>query len=405
MAITIDGVDYDAQSPGEIALDIQTRINEYCAENNVLNSEGEVMQIDANITSIAWQILLAQGYSDSMLQQIMRSIAANFNFGECSDVQLLELARIARVKKRVASNTTVMVYIEADDEGGVHIESTNVSTVVTDTATLVFHPAYTVDIEAGESANIIFVSDKTGPYNVRENSITSFDIPVPHVRVMSSLAGVPGRKDETLAELRWRMETGRGSGSDLENAMAAIQQLPGVSFCNIFVNDSNVNNVTINDVRIGPRHAAIFVLGYSDNIAEEYFNYMTMETVPDAEPMTERTIVQDKVTKAGQHIPIYFIQPYVVDVYFQVYIDTAISDGILGQIEDAILEFNSAYGIGENIDQFDVINKLESKNFAYRVMGAYVSMDGSNWEVGSHIEGGSILRIQRENISVVDWNA
>jgi hypothetical protein len=396
--ITLDGRAYEQQAPEMIAGEMVARINKACADNNIKNKDGETVYLEINSASVFYQMMLSQAYQDSVLQSLILATAAELSFAECSTEKLLEWAKIMRIKRRVASNTSVNVNIEADTADA-SITPNNTSTLLIGGKKVVFRPAYEDTVKAGTSKNIIFLCDETGPVEVTNGAISEFDEPVPNVKKVSSAPGMAGRKEETLDELRWRMGMERFNGSDVELAQNAISQLAGISFCAIHVNYSVVNDMNIAGLIVPPRHSIVFIQGYSPYIADEYYNYMNMPTVYIEK--NDRFVLQEKTTLAGQKIPMYFVIPRIQEVWVRVVLKEPVTETIREKVRDIILSVNSTYGISENITSAQLQDKMDKEGPDYGTLGVQVADNNAGvWGVSTNVYGDSIPLIQRDNITV-----
>jgi hypothetical protein len=401
MAITLDGIEYTINNEAfDIASDMARYINEYCERFDIVNSQGERMRVDVNDTSIIWLILLANGYRDGIIERMIYAVSLNFNISLCSDEQLLNLAKIMRTQRKKSSPTTTPVSIEALDTGDVHITKSVKATVVTNEGEMVFSPAYESVIPSGSVRSVIFMANKNGPYRLNAGAITTFDAPVDNVGNISNGQGMAGNSVETVNQLRQRIAVNDKGLLDSDLAKQAIESLPGISFCNIFVNHNNTYGILMNGITIPPRRAAVYISGYNEMIAREYFKYMTMLTVGEN---IENAISLSYRTLDGQTIPFYYFTPVFITIYVKVIIDIQVIDERVESVQEYVMGLNGLKGIGDQITSADVMNVFKDAQKDYNVLGVLISMDGSNWNISSNINMYEILTITRDNIIVKTW--
>ena len=158
---------------------------------------------------------------------------------ESSERQLLNLSDLAGIKRTKATHTTIagVVYANLEETGAVDCVITQEmeATITIAGIDVVFHPAFDVTVPIGESRNIVLVADQLGSFNISANTITSFDDPVPGLRMLSTGASTPGQEKESIASLRERLQRRTVDSTQIEKAAAAIQNLEGVAMCSISI--------------------------------------------------------------------------------------------------------------------------------------------------------------------------
>jgi hypothetical protein len=402
MALVLDGIEYDNAEAFDVAVDMANFINDYCARNDVRNSKNELMRIDVNNASVAWLVLFALGYRESLLERLLYALGCNFNISLCSDEQLLNLAQIARVQRKQPAPSTIVVTVAALPSGPVNITKDVTATVAAPQGELVFAPSQELLVPQGAVRSLVFIANKNGAYTLPQNAITSFDVSLDNLDFVSSAPGAAGADWEPFPSLRQRLNVDNKSASDEDLATRAIAALPGVVSCNIFTNYNMDTDILINNVPVPPRKSIVYVNGFNDNISAEYFKYMTVLPVYAPVP---NCFEQAYVTRSGQSVPFSFFAPEYVEIYARVVIDIQVISERIASIQNTLLKLNGTYDIGKNITAADILNQFRDKTTDFNVLGANLSMDGANWNIATTIGANQLFSISRDNISVTQWGA
>jgi hypothetical protein len=403
MGISLDGIDYRQDTPMEIALRTSQTINNYCANNQIRNSRGEIVRVDVDDTSIPWLLLFAHGYEVAVLQEAIIAVGSNFNFGEASDAQILTLAEVGKTRKRNASPTTFLATVSASST--VHIIKENIITYKLGYTTIVFRPANEVTIPAGTTRSFIFIADILGPYNIEADSIEGFDEDIYGIDMFYQNKSMPGHKDETVGELRQRLQFTAPGYSEQDRAQAAIEDLPGITFCSIFFNFSNQDDMIINGITVSPRCAIMYIQGYSDDIAKTYYQNMNAQTTLVTGQAAQNMMQQDYVSRSGQTISVYFMTPSFISPLVKVYIDKTVLDEFNAPIQDAVMELNGTFGIGRQMSVREVISKLSTLILQFNVLGAELSTDHVTWQQSTSIDKYQVIELDRANITLEYFSA
>lgn len=357
--VELDGIQYDVKTPDENANDIVATINDYAAKNKVTNSKGEVINIEANTTNPLYMICYGVAYLISIVQKLIYNVGCAFNIARASEKQLLNIADMAGVKRKSASKTTILCMVYASLTESCSITSEMSVTIPYGSSNLVFHPAYDIEIVAGGAKNVVLICETTGSYSIASGTVTQFDDAVAGLRSITSSASVPGQKEESIADLRQRIQRREESFTQIDKAANAIADLEGVSLCNIFYNYSPDSETIIRDITVPPRQALLLVQGYSNLIAETFYKYMMCLT---AGATSSRNIPQDYTTLSGQVIPVNIITPITKDVYIRVYVVSALQDSTKTSIKDTICTLAENLTIAQTLSSKD-ITKLLVENF------------------------------------------
>lgn len=358
--IELDGIQYNVRTPQENAEDMLTFINNYCIENNITNTKGELVRIAQNWANPLYMIVYGFSYLASIMQKLIYNVGCSLNIARASDRQLMNIAAIANVKRKAATKTTISCTIFAslssdDDPQACHITKDLVITTTYGNNTITFSPAYETTVPIGSSTNMILVCNEEGSYSIPENSLTSFDDPVVGFRRMSTQASVPGQAEESLADLRSRIQERATTSTQLDRAAADITQLDGVTLCNIYFNYSNTSSTMVGTISVPPRQALLFVQGYSDDIARIFYNHLSCLTAGGDSPSSLRQIY---TTHAGQELPVYVIQPEVVYPHLVIHLGGQVISEVNLGIKDAIATLCESQKIGQSLTSTAVIAKI-----------------------------------------------
>lgn len=396
--ITLDGIEYSIKTASENTRDMLDRINAYCEENKIVNSKGELVRIDENYASPIYMILWGLGYLVTLIQNLLYSLGKCFSIQDAPDSALLNLADMAGIKRGKPSVTTFSVYVQAmtkEDEN--YDESVETCTITSDNVItyqgVTYRPALhpSLVLQPGDSAYITMVADTVGSNEIAEESLAGFDTPVVNLRNFVQSRAVPGQPEESIADLRARLQRRTMSGTSVDNAMDAIRALPGITLCNIFYN-TNVNG----DVQMGsdaitvpPRHALCLIQGYNDKVAQTFYNYLTAPSITvenvGAQAASRIVEVQEYVSHAGQKIPLVLVAPRQVPLYISVYLGAATTTDIVNQMKTAVCQVAEGLTAGQVVTSAMILEKLEPFK-SYDVLGVGLA-DNEMDTTGSYTTG------------------
>lgn len=378
--IELDGIQYNVRTPEENAENMLGFINDYCTSHNITNSQGELVQIEQNWANPLYILLYGFSYLVTVLQKLLYNVGCSLNIARASDRQVMNIAEIANVKRKEATKTTVQVIIYANLTGTgavpCHITKTLTVTLNYGSQIISFSPAYEVEIPVGGSVSMVLICNQDGSYSIPAGSIERFDTDVDGFRSMTSSASVPGQEEESIADLRTRIQERATSSTQLDRASADITQLDGVALCNIYFNYSNTSDVVIDDITVPPRQALLFVQGYSDNIARVFYNHLSCLTAGSGSPTA---IEQVYTTHAGQQLPVYIIPPTVIYPYITIYLNEQVVASVNQGIKDAIATLASSISIGQTLTSTMVIAKIQEAYPTLALAGVSLSLDNETF--------------------------
>lgn len=410
--LLLDGIEYEVKTPDENLDDVITYINDYCMEHDIKNSLGEVIYIDANEANPFYQMLRGLSYLTTIMQKLIFSAGCSVSVAESSERQLLNLSDIAGIKRTKATRTVIagIVYSDLPDVTAQPCVITQdlTATIIIAGQEVTFHPAFDVTVPIGESRNIVLVAEEYGAFNISANTIKQFDDPVPGLRLLSTGVSTPGQEMETIASLRERLQRRTVESTQVEKAASAIQNLEGVSMCNIFFNYSpwEPESVAYGDTSISvpPRQALVMVQGWSTDetaIARTFYRYMMCltagENVPEARP-------QIYTTKANQPLTVWVIPPKQQPVYLRIFIKDVLSYEQVDGIKDVICSMAGSLVIGQSISSVDIIKYVSSIYTNLTIQGAEVSLtdDDSGYSYVQTPAPTAVFYLAVENISVIE---
>lgn len=388
MAIEYQGQTFVPLTPQENALNLVNYINEQLVLNQVLDSDGVQAQIFVNAASPVWLILLAVGFAITTFQWLLQAAGNSLSIDNCSDQQLLNLAQIAGTERIAGTKTILFVTVTAGPDGCT-VAPTN---LLFYTPEISLTPVGTTVIGANLSATLETEATEIGPLYILAGEITSFvNAPAGFASVVNEADSIPGRALESYLALRKRLQAGGNILTNLDAAMFAVRNLPGISYCNIFFNPSLVNDLVIpGPFTIPPRTALPFIHGSNDELASTFFSYLLCETVGDLQV--------EYTSLSGQVIDLNYRDITFRDIYIKIVI--AQDSGGINFIAEARRELLKASGtlsVGENYTQQYLINYLD--NFQYAdVISLYVSMNGVDWTDITTLKGNEVGVITSDNI-------
>lgn len=410
--LLLDGIEYEVKTPDENLDDVVTYINDYCQMNDVKNSLGETIYIDANEANPFYQMLRGLSYLTTIMQKLQYSAGCSVSVAESSERQLLNLSDIAGIKRTKATHTTIagVVYANLEDTGAVDCVITREmeASITIAGVDVVFHPAFDVTVPIGESRNIVLVADQLGSFNISPNTITNFDDPVPGLRMMSTGASTPGQERESIASLRERLQRRTVEGTQIERAASAIQNLEGVAMCSIYFNYSPRENEVVPygdiNITVPPRQALVFVQGWSTDpvaIARTFYRYLLCKTAGSDTPGAQ---YQDYTTKAGQDLRVWILPPKQQPVWIKIYIKNVLSYEQVDGIKDVICSMAGNLTIGQSISSVDVVKYVSNVYTNLTVQGAEIALsdDDNAYSYVQVPNPTAIFYLNVDNITVVE---
>lgn len=401
--IELDGVQYEVKTPEENADDLVTFINNRCKDKQIKNSLGEEIYVDVNEANPFYQFIYGASYLTTILQKLVYNAGCASSIAEASDRQLLNLADIAGIKRIKPTKTVITgtVYADTSDMEGAapcHIDTENTITVVIAGQEVQFNPAFDIVVPVNGSYQIVLVAKQYGSFNIAANTIPGFDDVIPHLRKLVTGASVPGHAEESIANLRERLQRRGVEGTQMDRAALAIQSLPGVAMCNIVYNVFPHDSIPLTDtITIPPRTAAVFIQGHNDKIAEVFYRYLLCTTVA-----VENVTIESKyVTKAGQELTVNYFVPDQVPVYATVFIHNLLTKAQIAEIKDAVCSLASVVTIGCTITAVMVTDVILKRYPDLDVQGALLSKSHEAINATSiSANGNELFMFDVSNISI-----
>ena len=397
--ITINGYEYTIQDPDDAALSCLNYLNTYFSDNNVKDSDGNTLYIEPNISNPLFMLIMGVGYLTGTLQKMIYSAASGISISESADRQLLNLARIARLRRRAATKTTVMLTMQAEGSTEVRITKDSVVTQNIGQDTVIFAPTQDMVIPAGGSINIVYVANIYGSFSIPAGQINKLDTPIPGLYSVTNAASVPGQAQETIPELRARMNALSNARTQIDNAADAITQLDGVTMCNVYFNYSTVDGIMISGITVPPRMALVIVQGYSDHIAEAFYSNMMCLTAGQGD---SRAVVQNYTTNAQQVIPMYFIPPRNKAIDIRIYVSGTLSTAQQDLLKDAVMALAANMRIAAPITAGQVIRVCAERAQGVAVNDVEISVSGDDsWSYMITPQPDEIISLNRNNVVFV----
>lgn len=402
--IELDGIQYELKTPQENAESAIAYVNDYCKAHNVKNSHNELVQIEQNWANPLYCIIFGFSYLVTILQKLIYNAGCSLNIARASDRQLLNVAEIANVRRKKATRTTIVVMLYANlstdtDPVPCLITKDLLVTVNYGGNPITFSPAYETTIPVNGSISMVLLCDQEGSYSIPAGSITSFDVNPQGFRKLISQASIPGQKEESIANLRKRIQERSTTGTQLDRAAIDITQLPGVTLCNIFFNYSNTSETVINGIIVPPRQSLLFVQGYSDDISRVFYNHLSCIT---AGKDYQYAIKQDYETHAGQKISVYIIPPTVVYPQIRIFIGEKIISEVRQGVKDAIASLSEEMSIGEVLTSTKIINKIQSSYPQLSVSGVQLALEDNVFSYQVQAQEYQLFQFDDSKISIIE---
>lgn len=316
--LKLDGREYKLQTPGNIATDMVEYINSYCAENNIVNLQGEPVNITPVFANPLYALIYGLSYMLSILQRILYNIACGFSIPNSSDTELLNLATLAAVRRKPAKYTTIRCTVINNGSGTLNITSANTWSTAVDNTLVTFKPSWDVSVPSGESSLLVLESTITGSFPVENTAVIQLSGLSESTYLIMHDKAITGGPEETIGELRERLQHRAKASSRIDRVIEALEELETVNKCNFFFNYSSAEPLVINGITIPPRKGLLLIQGSNSRIAEVFYTYLSCETVQAGIP--DREGVSVFTTKSGQQIPVYFITPIQRPVYVRIHI-------------------------------------------------------------------------------------
>ena len=394
--VELDGRSYVVNTPTENAFALLDYVNQFMVDNDVKDRNGNVVQFKISLASPIWLIIIGIGYMATVCQKVMYAVAQAFSIADCSNQQVLNLTKIARLARKEGSYTTVVCTATASASGTCSITTDLIAEAEYEGETYQFNPIYAVDIPAGTSAEVILMCTVTGPVYFEMGAITGFTTEVANLESFVSSAPQPGSGLESISSLRTRLMTNE-SISPLTGATQGLNALDGVTRAVVLFNSNYDSAMILAGKTVPPKRAVIFVQGYSDNIAREYYKHMTAQTYDDGTAHQQGTTLGN-----GQSFTLNYYSPVSVDLYVKVMVASPATLERIAEIKTAVQNLSNSREIGANYTQAYIIDSLNANLNFPEITGIQVSTDGSTWSDTTTFHEGNIGLIAAARVSV-EW--
>ena len=393
--VELDGRSYVVNTPTDNAFALLDYVNQFMVDNDVKNKQGEVVQFKISLASPIWLLIIGIGYIATVCQRIMYAVAQAFNLGSCSEEQVLNLARIARLTRKEGSYTTVACTVTATNDGVCSITTDLEAQVTYEGTDYTFHPIFAVDVPAGTSAEIILICTVTGPVYFEVGEITEFTTAVANLDTLVSAAPQPGSGLESISSLRTRLMTNEAV-SPLMGAIQGINALDGVTKGVVLYNSNYDSSMILGGKTVPPKKAVVFIQGYSDKIAQEYYRHMAAQTYNDGTAQSQSYELGN-----GQNFTMYYYMPVAVNLYVRVKVSTLLTVERESEIKMAIQALSNSREIGKNYTSSYIIDSLNTNLYYTEIIGIEVSEDGTTWGNTTNFNEGNIGLIAVARVSIV----
>ena len=392
--IELDGRSYVVNTPTENAFALLEFVNQFMVDNDVKNKRGEVVQFKISLASPIWLLIIGIGYLASVCQKIMYAVAQAFNIADCSEQQVLSLAKIARLSRKEGSYTTAVCTATASSSGPCQITTDLIAEVEYEGVTYQFKPIYAATIPAGTSAEVILMCTVTGPVYFEAGAITGFTTTVTNLDSFVSSASQPGSGIESISSLRTRLMTNEAI-SPLTGAVQGLNALDGVTRAVVLYNPNYDSSMVLAGKTVPPKRAVVFIQGYSDNIAREYYRHMTAQTYDDG------TARQQGVTlENGQSFTLNYYAPVAVNLYIRVNVKAPVTQERETEIKTAVQNLSNSREVGANYTQAYILDSLNTNLNFPEVTGVDISTDGTNWSNTTAFNEGNIGLIAAARVTI-----
>jgi len=375
MSFTLNGNTFIPRSPYEHSL----------AQLNSLNSKllnQGLPELTPNNGNALWWTLLAQGDFNAEFDQLIAQASNSLNVSSCDDVQLLNMLPIAGTSLMPATFTTVMFTAVA-----------NSGTCTIPINTQIPYGAYNfitssgVSIPASGTANVYAMLDTSGPIPLQSGviNLTTLSGIANLKSITNNVDAIAGLNQETVAQARNRIITGKTVGVGIDGATYALRALNGVGQAKIFMNILSSGYLPVTGISGGipPRMAYIVVQGYHPLIAQTYLSYMNLPTsgvglVP--------SITQYYTTLAGQQFPVKYDYAGSQQIFVKVTIDSSknVTNGYIDTLRSTITLLNGSFEIGQRISSEIIASQVSSFSSA-TILGTAVCLT-SGGTYGNYVD-------------------
>ena len=399
--ILINGTTWQPKGAQTHANNLITKINAILQSENIRDSNGDLIQMEAGFANAFYLLALAVGQKlaeeDIALEKGLNSLIVEL----CDDQQIENLLPIAGVDRNPGSYSTLVLTCTASDAGACTIPAGtrapfNDYYFVTQTE---------ITIPAGESREVYTVCDTLGPVVVLTGEVDSFEITIANLdSVINSESSIPGTAAETTAELRRRLEQGETIDAGTSGLKFALEAAHGIAYAMVYFNYNLTETITLaGGVVVQPRTAYIVVFGDSvteAGIASLYAKYMNAPT-QNAPGATTTAHSENYVTASGQEIPVYYDEATEQDVYVKIFLESSAESGsqVTTKLKQDLIASSSEWEIGGVLSS-TVLNKPFVDIQYTKVAYVKVSGDGVTWDDMFVVPCNAVPRVQDAHIEV-----
>ena len=213
------------------------------------------------------------------------------------------------------------------------------------------------------------------------------------METFTSSASQPGSGLESIASLRTRLMTNEAI-SPLMGAVQGLNALDGVSRAVVLYNPNYDSDMILGGKTVPPKRAVIFIQGYSDRIAKEYYRHMAAETYDDGTAHQQAFTMEN-----GQEFSVNYYVPVAVDLYIRVSVNEALTLERSNDIKTAMTSLSNTRQIGTNYTASYIIDTLNTNLNFPEITGVEISTDGENWTDTTSFNEGNIGLISAARIT------
>jgi hypothetical protein len=185
--------------------------------------------------------------------------------------------------------------------------------------------------------------------------------------------------------------------SPLAGAIQGLNALDGVTKAVVLYNSNYDSDMILGGKTVPPKKAVVFVQGYSDKIAKEYYTHMTAQTYSDGTAHQQSYVMEN-----GQNFLMNYFAPIAVNLYVKVKISTLITLERQAEIKQAVIKLSNSRNIGDNYTTSYMIDMLNTNLYFPEVTDIKISTDGVTWSDTTAFNEGNIGLIALSRISFDD---
>jgi hypothetical protein len=393
--VELDGQQYTVNTPQENASEVIRWVNQYCIDNQIHNSRGEIASLEVSPGSPLYLIFLGFAYLATLCQNLIFSIGRMLNIGACTDRQLVALGEILRMRRKPESFTSVKTLVYASLDGACTITPATVATVQVGNTLVTFAPLFDITIPSGAAMVVLMQATSLGSFFMEANSITAFDEPPANFGSMISQPSLPGRPIESFDSFRRRVQLRSTAFSGIEKCISALRDLPGIQAANIYFNMSN-SQQQIQGYPVDSRKALVFIQGYNANIAKTIFGYLICDMMP-------LSVSQNVTLNNGQTLTAYWDTPVFTPLYIQVFLEGDISVALNAAVVTAVQSLAMNTDIASPVTTADILRVIQNQVPTAVVTGAHMRRgESGQWQQRLVSGNNELFEFNRSNIEVTN---